>query len=104
MNATSAVRNFVDQPCGSFRSPASLMRQDYGGPEIGAVLLGDTSSDDMICDGIVGRSTALRTVIEELEMVAPTDSTVLICGETGTGRSCSLTRCTTEARVERILS
>jgi formate hydrogenlyase transcriptional activator len=40
----------------------------------------------MICGGIVGRSAALRQVLAELEMVAPTDSTVLICGETGTGK------------------
>src|SRR5262249_28740298 len=37
-------------------------------------------------DGIVGRSGALRTVLREIRMVAPTDSTVLIYGETGTGK------------------
>src|SRR5262249_40772730 len=40
----------------------------------------------VIHDGIVGRSTALRAVLAELDMVAPTDSTVLISGETGTGK------------------
>jgi len=35
---------------------------------------------------IVGKSAALRTVLKEVEIVAPTDSTVLICGETGTGK------------------
>jgi DNA-binding NtrC family response regulator len=35
---------------------------------------------------IVGQSTALRRVLNEVEIVAPTDSTVLICGETGTGK------------------
>src|SRR6202011_1865105 len=35
---------------------------------------------------IVGRSNALRMVLREIMMVAPTDSTVLICGETGTGK------------------
>ena len=39
-----------------------------------------------ICEGIVGRSVALRNVVTQLETVAPTDSTVLICGETGTGK------------------
>jgi len=37
-------------------------------------------------DGIVGRSPALLEVIELIRTVAPTDSTVLIEGETGTGK------------------
>ena len=35
---------------------------------------------------IVGQSAALRRVLKEVETVAPTDSTVLIYGETGTGK------------------
>jgi formate hydrogenlyase transcriptional activator len=35
---------------------------------------------------IVGKSEALRRVLEQVETVAPTDSTVLIYGETGTGK------------------
>lgn len=35
---------------------------------------------------IVGKSSALQKVLKELETVGPTDSTVLICGETGTGK------------------
>lgn len=35
---------------------------------------------------IVGSSPALESVIAEVERVAPTDSTVLILGETGTGK------------------
>lgn len=37
-------------------------------------------------DNIVGASEALRRVMREVETVAATDSTVLICGETGTGK------------------
>jgi len=37
-------------------------------------------------DGIIGRSNALRSVLHEVKTVAPTDSTVLIYGETGTGK------------------
>jgi formate hydrogenlyase transcriptional activator len=37
-------------------------------------------------DDIVGKSEALRRVLTEIETVAPTDSTVLIYGETGTGK------------------
>jgi len=35
---------------------------------------------------IVGNSEAIRTVLMQIEQVAPTDSTVLILGETGTGK------------------
>ena len=35
---------------------------------------------------IVGASDALRAVLRQLAQVAPTDSTVLITGETGTGK------------------
>jgi formate hydrogenlyase transcriptional activator len=37
-------------------------------------------------DEIIGDSPALRTVLKQVETVAPTDSTVLILGETGTGK------------------
>jgi formate hydrogenlyase transcriptional activator len=39
-----------------------------------------------VCDGMVGKSGALQRVIREVEVVAPTDSGVLILGETGTGK------------------
>src|SRR5882762_8335048 len=41
---------------------------------------------DLIGEGIVGRSRALQNVLEQITMVAPTDATVLICGETGAGK------------------
>jgi formate hydrogenlyase transcriptional activator len=37
-------------------------------------------------ENIVGKSLALRQVIKQIEIVAPTDSTVLLHGETGTGK------------------
>jgi formate hydrogenlyase transcriptional activator len=37
-------------------------------------------------EGIVGQSAALRQVLQLVEMVATTDSTVLLVGETGTGK------------------
>ncbi len=36
--------------------------------------------------GVVGRSAALQRALREVEVVAPTDSGVLILGETGTGK------------------
>ena len=37
-------------------------------------------------EDVVGESNALRAVLNRIQVVAPTDSTVLILGETGTGK------------------
>ena len=50
------------------------------------IALAEIRADDTIYEGIIGRSTAMRDVVDQIRMVAPTDSTVLICGETGTGK------------------
>ncbi len=50
------------------------------------VYLEDEIRSELNFEEIVGRSSALRKVLQEIETVAPTDSTVLICGETGTGK------------------
>ena len=41
---------------------------------------------DSEADGLVGRSRAFRGVLNQVDMVAPTESRVLILGETGTGK------------------
>ena len=41
---------------------------------------------DVHFDEIVGKSEALKHILREIELVAPADSTVLIYGETGTGK------------------
>jgi formate hydrogenlyase transcriptional activator len=51
--------------------------QLYLGPEIGS---------ECCFEGIIGKSPAIRKVLEQVEIVAPTDSTVLLHGETGTGK------------------
>ena len=45
----------------------------------------EISSEDCF-EGIVGKSAALQKVLEQVAIVAPTDSTVLLHGETGTGK------------------
>ncbi len=43
-------------------------------------------SSECCFEGIVGKSPALQKVLEQVAIVAPTDSTVLLHGETGTGK------------------
>jgi formate hydrogenlyase transcriptional activator len=50
------------------------------------VYLEDEIRSELNFEEIVGRSSALRSLLQEIETVAPTDSTVLIYGETGTGK------------------
>ena len=47
---------------------------------------GDQSSYERRFEQVIGNSSALEAVLEQVERVAPTDSTVLIQGETGTGK------------------
>jgi transcriptional regulator with GAF, ATPase, and Fis domain len=55
-------------------------------PADGAVPLEAIVDTDAALNGIVGRSAALHAAIARAATVAPTDSTVLISGETGTGK------------------
>ena len=50
------------------------------------VYLQDEIRSDQLFEDIVGGSAALRRVLKEIETVAPTGSTVLITGETGSGK------------------
>ncbi len=43
-------------------------------------------SSECCFEGIIGKSSALQKVLEQVAIVAPTDSTVLLHGETGTGK------------------
>jgi len=43
-------------------------------------------SEPSFLDSIVGRRGGLRTILEQVEAVAPTNATILITGETGTGK------------------
>jgi formate hydrogenlyase transcriptional activator len=48
--------------------------------------LGAEISAECCFGGIIGKSPAIQKVLEQVEIVAPTDSTVLLHGETGTGK------------------
>jgi transcriptional regulator with GAF, ATPase, and Fis domain len=50
------------------------------------VVLSEQIDQSFMFEEIVGTSSALQGVLSRLMKVAPTDSSVLICGETGTGK------------------
>src|SRR5215472_5788461 len=76
--ATIDFANVGDLAATSFPDVNGLDRDlFYFDPEI---------SSEPCFENIVGKSPALRRVLEHVAIVAPTDSTVLLHGETGTGK------------------
>src|SRR5271166_6146423 len=63
---------------------ASLRRSSVKRCE--AIAYADRDRAERSFEQIIGNSSALESVLEQVERVAPTDSTVLIQGETGTGK------------------
>ena len=55
-------------------------------PAYATVTYPEADQPDRKFERIIGKSAALESVLEEVEQVASTDSTVLIEGETGTGK------------------
>ena len=49
-------------------------------------VVGESSPNEDGFEGIIGQSSALQEVLQMVEHVAPGDSTVLLLGETGTGK------------------
>jgi len=68
-------------------SDLSEVRREFSGRRAGGVY-----------GSIVGQSPRLMQVLRMVEKLAPSSSTVLIRGESGTGRSSSPRRCTEPAR------
>jgi formate hydrogenlyase transcriptional activator len=57
-----------------------------GEAEEEAFLLAEQLRPQEKMEGIIGRCASLRAALAQVKIVAPTDSTVLILGETGTGK------------------
>jgi len=80
---------FVQRGPGEIESLARVVREEEAETE-------DEDCDDEVpaveeeaepkFKGIIGRSLALRALLKQVAVVAPTDSTVLITGETGSGK------------------
>jgi formate hydrogenlyase transcriptional activator len=78
MSAAVAFSDLGDFRATSFPNVSRVETdQFYFEPEV---------SSEECFEGIVGKSPALRKVLEHVAIVAPTDSTVLLHGETGTGK------------------
>ena len=73
----ASFANTVQEP------PASLFEFVAKGPEVAE---GDGWQDWPAVSGIIGSSPAMRVILDQVKTVAPLDSTVLIQGETGTGK------------------
>ncbi|MDF0645170.1 MAG: sigma 54-interacting transcriptional regulator [Nitrospira sp.] len=63
-----------------------LMEQEKARLEAQAVYLQEEIKGTHNFEELIGSSTPLKKVLKEVARVAPTDSTVLITGETGTGK------------------
>jgi transcriptional regulator with GAF, ATPase, and Fis domain len=61
-------------------------KQSQERPKHENVAGGEEIEKPSMCDEIVGTSSALRRVLALVSKVAPTDTTVLVTGETGTGK------------------
>ncbi len=67
--------------------PSKAPARDYGsGIPVEQLVAPQRSARDEGFEGIIGCSKALSEVLHQIQTVAPTDSTVLIEGETGTGK------------------
>ena len=74
----SAEKNPSDPRAKATAPPSSNLTED--------LRLNEEIRNESGFEGIVGRSSALRQVLELVKTVAPSDSTVLLLGETGTGK------------------
>ena len=78
--AEQVSENFTTQSSAATRRASFIELEEYlSPPQHGREGQGHA-------EGIVGSSRALRQVLDQVRTVAPTDSTVLIEGETGTGK------------------
>jgi len=75
-----AIVDFIEPD--SFGSPCF---PEVGGVDDQLYSRSEVSSDHCFKD-IIGNSSAIQRVLEQVAIVAPTDSTVLLYGETGTGK------------------
>jgi formate hydrogenlyase transcriptional activator len=77
----SATTDFTDMG-----SVVATSLREVPNEEDGQVFLHSGVDSGCCFEDIVGRSPALQSILDQIAIVAPTDSTVLLHGETGTGK------------------
>jgi len=90
---------------------AGVAFTDAGGLEIASFpevmgipderIFSESEMSEYCFEGIIGQSRAIRNVLEQVRIVAPTDATVLLHGETGTGKelvACAIHNLSSRAR------
>ena len=83
--SSSRTRNVSNRQVARGNRAASLRRSSVNSNGE-AMVDAERSQAERAFEQIIGNSAALESVLELVERVAPTDSTVLIQGETGTGK------------------
>jgi len=83
--SSSRTRNASNRQVARGNRAASLRRSSVNSNGE-AMVDAERSQAERAFEQIIGNSAALESVLEHVERVAPTDSTVLIQGETGTGK------------------
>jgi formate hydrogenlyase transcriptional activator len=76
-----ATVDFTDLDSGAKTGFPNVVRREHQGLCMESAM----SSEDRF-EGIIGKSPVLQNVLEQVSIVAATDSTVLLHGETGTGK------------------
>lgn len=85
-NTAGGAMNLTDVSGQPVHTPQDLSFADGDVTGVASSDLDGGISTDTPYAGIIGQSAALREVLQLVEMVAPSDSTVLLVGETGTGK------------------
>jgi len=62
------------------------LRPSWGEFEDQQLFLGSEISSEHCFEDVIGKSQGIQRVLEQVSIVAPTDATVLLYGETGTGK------------------
>ncbi len=65
---------------------AATSLANLGGPQEQPLFVEWENNSEHCFEGIIGKSPAIKKVLEQVTIVAPTDATVLLHGETGTGK------------------
>src|SRR5215469_4898307 len=89
MASSKSTRGAIMSATVAFTDPAGFAGAHF--PSISRLEVDQFYFEPDVCsansfEGIIGKSSGIRRVLEQVAIVAPNDSTVLLHGETGTGK------------------